>query len=130
DPIGLPPPPAHVDTVDFLTDVDSFVGAVEGVESTRGTLAFEQLRGDLSVPAACSPSIAYIRVWPEPADPKEMGCPKSFRTKPRAVSESWWLSTPLQLRLIEQITGDNTCNQDAIESVWRGLAIDSGCGQR
>jgi len=130
DPIGLPPPPSHVDRVDYLTDVDSFVGAVQGVQSTRGTLALEQLLGEMSVPAACQPSIAYIRVWPEPEDPNEMGCPKTFRTKPRAVSESWWLSTPLQLRLIEQITGDNTCNQDAIQSVWRGLAIDSGCGEK
>jgi hypothetical protein len=130
DPIGLPPPSVHVDTVDYLTDVDSFVDAVVGVQNTRGTLALEQLRADMSVPAACAPSIAYIRVWPEPADPKEMGCPKTFRKNPRAVSESWWLSTPIQLRLIEQITGDNTCNQDAIESVWRGLAIDSGCGER
>ena len=130
DPIGVPPPPAHVDRVDYLTDIDSFVSAVEGVQSTRGTLALEQLRGEMSVPAACQPSIAYIRVWPEPEDPKEAtGCPKTFRTNPRAVSESWWLSTPLQLRLTEQI-GDNTCNQDAIESVWRGLAIDSGCGER
>jgi hypothetical protein len=130
DPIGLPPPSAHVDTVDYLTDIDSFVSAVVGVENTRGTLALEQLQGQLSVPVACAPSTAFIRVWPEPADPKEIGCPKTFRRNPRAVSESWWLSTPVQLRLIEQITGDNTCNQAAIESVWRDLAIDSGCGER
>jgi hypothetical protein len=130
DPIGLPPPSAHVDTVDYLTDVDSFVGAFEGTQNTRGTMALEQLSGDLSVPAACAPSFAYIRVWPEPADPKEMGCPKTFRTNPRTVSESWWLSTPIQLRLIEQITGENTCNQSAIESFWRGLAMNSGCGGR
>jgi hypothetical protein len=129
DPIGLPPPSVHVDTADYLTDINSFVDAIVGVQNTRGTLALEQLRGDMSVPAACAPSTAYIRVWPEPADSKERGCPKTFRRNPRAVSESWWLSTPIQLRLIEQI-GDNTCNQDAIESVWRGLAIDSGCGER
>jgi len=76
----------------------------------------------------CKVSFAHIRVWPERVDPNNNNCTtENFSKTPRAVSLSWWLSTPIQFRLFEEIEGPETCNKSALEDVWKAIPMKSSC---
>ena len=122
--------PDNVKKTDYLTDVTSFLAAVSHTRDARATLAVEQLHDAFfaSTPIDCKVSFAHIRVWPEFVDPKKKSCAKENLTqKPRVISLSWWLSTPLQYRLFEQIEGNETCNKNDLGYVWQALTMGSEC---
>ena len=113
----------------FLTDLSGIVYAVANTRDARGMLAVDQLK-TLSRQIAnpqCIVPLVRIRVWPERIDPKSDRCMGNFTETPRAVSMSWWLSSPLQLRLIEEIEGPRTCNAGALKEMWEAISMKSNC---
>ena len=129
EPVEMKESPDKVGATSYLTDLTSLVASFVNTREARGSLAVAQL-SDLSrslTTPACKVSFAHIRVWPERVDPKSDRCAGNFSKKPRAVSMSWWLSTPVQYRLFAEIEGPNTCNADAINAVWQALPMKSDC---
>jgi len=129
DPPVLRELPNNVKDTDFLTDITSFLASVFHTRDARATFAVDQLR-DISLaqaPGDCKASFAHIRVWPERVNSKSKMCEGNFSKNPRAISLSWWLSTPLQYRLFEEIEGPETCNRDEMAKVWAALTMKSGC---
>jgi hypothetical protein len=131
EPVGMTESPDRAGITGYLSDVTSLVAALSNTRDARGSLAVKQL-DDLSRglgTAVCKVSFVQVRVWPERVDPqKQDDCTTKNLTKtPRAVSMSWWLSTPIQYRLFEEIEGDKTCNADRLAAVWQALPMNSGC---
>jgi hypothetical protein len=109
----------------------SLIEAVAKTRDARGTLAVAQL-SDLTRNLGgrnCKASFAHIRVWPERADPTSTQCTGNFSQRPRAVSMTWWLSTPVQYHLFDEIEGTKTCNQDALTLTWHAIEMNSDCVQ-
>jgi hypothetical protein len=121
------------DTV-FLTDVSTPLRAVENARKGRGRLAVQQLNAVLDVltDRSCGADTAHIRVWPQYIqDPGD-----AERKVSRPVSLSWWLSTPLQVHLHQQLestkknletTKMENPNRDDIDKTWRALESTSAC---
>lgn len=132
EPVGREQSADNAEATDFLTDLTSIIAAVANTRNARGSLAVEQLDNlarSLSIPS-CKPSFAHIRVWPERIEPSNKACDtKNFSKKPRAVSLSWWLSTPVQYRLFEEIEGSQTCNKAALRDIWEAIPIKSNCSE-
>lgn len=130
EPVAMVASPDKAGATGFLTDLTSLVAAIANTRDARGSLAVEQLRNlslSLTLPK-CKVSFAHIRVWPERVDPYNNNCTtENFSKTPRAVSLSWWLSTPIQFRLFEEIEGPETCNKSALEDVWKAIPMKSGC---
>ena len=121
------------DTV-FLTDVFTPLQTVEKARTGRGRLAVQQLNAvlDMLTDRSCGADTAHIRVWPQyRQDPgnaeKKVSLP---------VSLSWWLSTPLQVHLHQQLESTQknlettkmaSPNRDAIERTWRAFEATSAC---
>jgi hypothetical protein len=113
----------------FLTDLSGIVYAVVNTRDARGMLAVDQLKTlsrGITKPQ-CKVPLVRIRVWPERIDPKSDKCEGNFSETPRAVSMSWWLSSPLQLRLIEEIEGPQTCNAGELKDTWDAISMKSNC---
>ena len=117
--------PDNTRDTDFLTDLSSLFHSVSRARDARGTLAVAQLRSELeALDGKCGSAVAHIRVWPQDAGTARPACDQ-HSGKARAVSMSWWLSSPVQLHLIEQIDGKDNCNKDQIAKIWK--AIESVC---
>jgi predicted acylesterase/phospholipase RssA len=129
-PIPMEPSPDKAGATGYLTDVFSLFAAVSNTRDARGSLAVAQL-GDLSrslTPSACKVGFVHVRVWPERDPPQSNDCkPANFTKTPRAVSMSWWLSTPVQYRLFDEIDGAEICNAARLEAVWQALPMMSDC---
>jgi hypothetical protein len=129
EPVAMQQSADKAEATDFLTDLTSIVAAVANTRNARGSLAVAQLKDlsrSLSVPG-CKLSFAQIRVWPERIDPNKACDAGNFTEKPRAVSLSWWLSTPFQFRLFEEIEGPDSCNAEALKNAWKAIPMKSGC---
>jgi len=121
------------DTV-FLTDLSTPLQAVENARKGRGRLAVQQLNAvlDMMTDRSCGADTAHIRVWPQyTPDPNN-----AEKKVSRPVSLSWWLSTPLQVHLHQQLesteknletTKADNPNRDDIEKTWRALEATSAC---
>ena len=122
--------PDKAGTTGYLSDVTSLVAAVSNTRDARGSLAVKQL-DDLSrslATAACKVGFVHIRVWPERLNPRSDDCTaKNFTKTPRAISMSWWLSTPIQYRLFDEIDGAQTCNLNDLDDLWKALPMKSDC---
>ncbi|HET9176397.1 MAG TPA: hypothetical protein VFN84_08565, partial [Pseudolabrys sp.] len=97
----------------------------------RGRLAVQQLESvlDAMTRRECNEDTAHIRVWPQYTQQgtKKVSLP---------VSLSWWLSTPLQVHLHQQLESTETNrqttradnpNREDIEKTWRAFEATSGC---
>jgi predicted acylesterase/phospholipase RssA len=130
EPVAMEQSADKAQATDFLTDLTSIVAAVANTRNARGSLAVSQLENlsrSLSIPS-CKLSFAHVRVWPERIDPKNNACDVgNFNKSPRAVSLSWWLSTPIQFRLFEEIEGAETCNAKVLEKIWKAIPMKSDC---
>ena len=129
EPVDQQESPDKVSASGYLTDITSLVAAISNTRDARGSLAVAQLN-DLSrslATAACQESFAHIRVWPERINPQSEQCLGNFTKKPRAISMSWWLSTPIQYRLFDEIDGAQTCNLKGLDDLWRALPMKSDC---
>jgi len=128
EPIAMEEAPAKVHTTSYATDLTSLVEAVANTRDARGSLAMTQLSNlARRLTPQCKESFAHIRVWPERSDPKSNSCYGNFSTTPRAVSMSWWLSTPVQLRLVGEVENQTTCNAAALEALWKAIPMKSDC---
>jgi hypothetical protein len=64
--------------------------------------------------------MTHVRVWPQ-LDEEEK--------RSRAVSMSWWLSTPVQRHLHQQTEGDTNRNENSerLRVVWEAMNATSSC---
>jgi len=113
-----------------LTDVSIPIQAIASARDGRGRLAVQELEETLT---KCEEDTAHIRVWPQYIE-EGTGDKKTKRSLP--VSLSWWLSTPLQLHLHQQLESTKlrqrlqdskfeNPNTPEIEKSWR--AFSSAC---
>jgi len=132
EPIAMEESAGKAQTTGFLTDVTSLIAAVTNTRSARGSFTVAQLEDlsrSLSIPN-CGLSFAHIRVWPERVDRNNKSCDvRNLSKSPRAVSLSWWLSTPIQYRLFEQIEGSGTCNAATLSKMWNAIPMRSDCSK-
>src|SRR5262245_12822038 len=115
----------------FLTDVSIPLQAIASARDGRGRLAVQQLESVLDVITRCKEDTAHIRVWPQYTQ-------QGTKKVSRPVSLSWWLSTPLQVHLHQQLestklrqrlkSGDTeNPNTDEIKKTWDALTATSAC---
>jgi len=112
---------ANVDNAEPLTDITTQIKTALNTRNARGVLAVAQLRSTLGRDmAACHDRVAHIRVWPQL---------RADASGPRAVSLSWWLSTPIQRHLHQQTEGTKNDNENAprLKAVWYALQSSSTC---
>jgi predicted acylesterase/phospholipase RssA len=129
DPVAMELSADKAGATGFLTDLTSILAAVSNTRNARGSLAVAQLENlshGLSIPS-CNLSFARIRVWPERINPSDTCESRNFSKNPRAVSLSWWLSTPLQYRLFEEIEGAEACNAEVLKKIWKAIPLKSDC---
>jgi hypothetical protein len=106
---------AEVNTTEWVTDITAPVTTIANARTAHGTLDVEELHNDLhDIMPECPTVLIQIRVWPQLRTGSE---------ESRAVSMSWWLSSPVQRHLHQQ-TEDNmedNQNEPHLEAVWRKL---------
>ena len=116
----------------FLTDISIPLQAIGSARDGRGRLAVQQLESVLGAITKCEEDTAHIRVWPQYIESAGGDAKKVSRP----VSLSWWLSTPLQVHLHQQLentkknletTKMDNPNRDPIEKTWRALEATSAC---
>jgi predicted acylesterase/phospholipase RssA len=132
EPVDQQESPDKVSASGYLTDITSLIAAISNTRDARGSLAVAQLE-DLSRSLAtsdCQVSFAHIRVWPERINPQSDQCLGNFTKKPRPISMSWWLSTPIQYRLFDEIDGAQTCNLKDLDNLWTALPMKSDCAAK
>ena len=116
----------------LLTDVSIPIQAIASARSGRGRLAVQELEETLT---KCTEDTAHIRVWPQYFE-EGIGDKKTKRSLP--VSLSWWLSTPLQLHLHQQLESTKlrqqlpdskleNPNTPEIAKAWRAFQATSAC---
>ena len=116
----------------FLTDVSIPIQAIESARNGRGRLAVQQLE---EIVTKCREDTAHIRVWPQYL---EEGTGDKKKKKSLPVSLSWWLSTPLQLHLHQQLESTKlrqqledskfeNPNTAEIDKTWRAFQATSAC---
>ena len=114
---------ADVDDSEILTDVVTPITAFANTRTARGTLAVVQLRSALrrAMPG-CRLQVTHVRVWPQSQETS---------SRSRAVSMSWWLSTPIQRHLHQQTedTKNENDNGPRLEAVWQALGSKAGCAE-
>jgi hypothetical protein len=117
----------------FLSDVSIPLQAIASARDGRGRLAVQQLESVLEAitKSACGEDTAHIRVWPQYI---EQGTKKISRP----VSLSWWLSTPIQVHLHQQLeltklrqqlkgAERENPNRKDIDKTWRAFEATSAC---
>jgi predicted acylesterase/phospholipase RssA len=132
EPVDQEESPDKVSASGYLTDITSLFAAISNTRDARGSLAVAQLN-DLSrslATSACKVSFAHIRVWPERINTQSDQCVGNFTKKPRAISMSWWLSTPIQYRLFGEIYSAQTCNLKGLDDLWKALPMKSDCAEK
>ena len=83
--------------------------------NARGILAVAQLRSTLRREMrGCDDRVTHIRVWPQHL---------ADGTGTRAVSLSWWLSTPIERHLHQQTEETKNQNENGLrlQAAWRAL---------
>lgn len=119
--------PDNVSDTDFVTDAASVLEALLRTRDARGSVSLNHLQtlvtrdGD-----GCKSSFAHVRVWP--IRPKNDTCFKEENVKAPALSMSWWLSTPVQLRLVAEIDR-RSCNADALTDIWAAMKSNATCSR-
>jgi hypothetical protein len=110
-----------VDDGEALTDIVTPITTFANTRTARGTLAVAQLRAALfrALPG-CKERVVHVRVWPQSAETAK---------RSRAVSMSWWLSTPIQRHLHQQTEDTKNENDNGVplELAWTALKATSAC---
>jgi hypothetical protein len=112
-----------VDDSEWLTEFTAPIITFVNTRTARGTHAVAQLRTALFTRMPrCPAHVAHVRVWPQSQE-------KSKRS--RAVSMSWWLSTPIQRHLHQQTedTKNENDNRATLDLAWTMLDAKSECAQ-
>src|SRR5262249_34902415 len=86
-----------------ITDILAPLTAISNARTAHGTLGVDQLRSSLrgALPG-CHMRMIQVRVWPQ-----QLGTSSGSR----AVSMSWWLSSPVQRHLHQQTELRNDASQ-------------------
>ncbi len=112
-----------VDDGEWFSEITAPLVTFANTRTARGTHAVSQLRTALFTRMPrCPAQVAHVRVWPQSQE-------KSKRS--RAVSMSWWLSTPIQRHLHQQTEEFKNENDNAatLALAWMMLQANSECAQ-
>jgi hypothetical protein len=112
---------AAVDGSEPVTDVVTPVMTVVNARTAHGTLGVDQLRSALrGATPGCDVRMVHVRVWPQL---------DNMSKRSRAVSMSWWLSTPIQRHLHQQTEDTKNGNENGprLQAVWQALKSTSSC---
>lgn len=113
---------AAVDGSEPLTDLVTPVITVANARTAHGILGVDQLRSSLreAIPG-CDLRTIHVRVWPQRLD--------DTSKRSRAVSMSWWLSTPIQRHLHQQTEDTKNGNENGLRlrAVWEVMRTTSSC---
>lgn len=120
--------PQSAGAATFFSELATPVAAVTHARNARGNLGIAYLRAALRPQAAgaCNVATAHIRVWPQGDVEATRECNRKLTGRSRAVSMSWWLSTPVQLRLVEELD-ERSCNRSEFDNIWKALNMKSVC---
>jgi hypothetical protein len=105
----------------LVSDLMVPIGSVMHARTGRGRLAMAQAESfldHLTFPA-CGAQTSHVRVWPQFA-------PGTDDENSRPVSMSWWLSSPIQIHLRQQIEITER-NKLSLARVWSALAKPENC---
>lgn len=126
---------ASIEVGEMGRDVTTTVTTFVHTRDARGILGMSQLRAQMreAIPK-CDDRVVHIRVWPQQL---------ADRSGSRAVSMSWWLSTPVQRYLHQQTEPAKRADRDLVgssqagknqnqniprlDAVWRVLGSTSAC---
>jgi hypothetical protein len=114
---------AAVNRGEPVTDVLTPLMAVINTRSAHGVLGMDELRIALGgAMPKCDLHVVKVRVWPQPL---------AESNGARAVSMSWWLSSPVQRHLHQQTEGKTNQNQneDRLQAVWNAMKMTSSCAK-
>jgi hypothetical protein len=112
-----------VDDGEWLTEFAAPITTFANTRTARGTHAVAQLRTALFTRMPrCPAHVAHVRVWPQSQETSK---------RSRAVSMSWWLSTPIQRHLHQQTedTKNENDNGATLDLAWTMLHAKSDCAQ-
>jgi hypothetical protein len=125
---GEPPERSRpaVNSSELATDIVTPLKTVANARTAHGTLGVAELRSSLQAALpGCHMHMIQVRVWPQ-----QLGTSSGSR----AVSMSWWLSSPIQRHLHQQTelrpngTGkDDNKNKKRLDAVWNAMAASSAC---
>jgi hypothetical protein len=113
---------ASVNRSEPVTDIVTPVTTVANARNAHGILGVDQLRSSLRAALPqCDLRMIHVRVWPQRLN--------QTSNRSRAVSMSWWLSTPIQYHLHQQTedTKNENGNGPRLQAVWDVLRTTSGC---
>jgi hypothetical protein len=124
-PVDPQEAPRNVQDTAFLTDITGFLSGIAATRDARASVGVSHLHALLerqnAIPGC--PSLVHVRVWPVVHGGGN--CRGAERTA--VVSMSWWLSKPVQLRLVAELD-QPSCNATAFEEIWEVLSPNSACG--
>lgn len=106
-----------------VTDIVTPVTTVANTRTARGLLDVDELRSSLrEAMPNCEVRMIHVRVWPQLQE---------MSNRSRAVSMSWWLSTPIQRHLHQQTEGAKNGNENdpRLRSLWEVMRATSSCGR-
>src|SRR5262249_25504070 len=107
----------------LLPDLTRPITPFAKARTARGTPAVVQLRTALFARMPrCPAHVAHVRVWPQSQETSK---------RSRAVSMSWWLSTPIQRHLHQQTedTKNENDNGATLELALTMLHAKSDCAE-
>jgi hypothetical protein len=107
-----------------ISDIVTPVTTVANTRTARGILDVDELRSSLrEAMPDCELRMILVRVWPQFEETSN---------RSRAVSMSWWLSTPIQRHLHQQTEEAKNGNENGprLQSLWEGMRATSSCGRR
>jgi hypothetical protein len=112
---------ADVSSSEPVTDVVTPLVTIANTRTAHGILGVDQLRSSLrgALPG-CEVTMTHVRVWPQPEETSN---------RSRAVSMSWWLSSPVQRHLHQQTEGNKNANENGprLQAVWDAMKSTSNC---
>jgi hypothetical protein len=114
---------ASVNRSEPVTDIVTPVITVANTRTAHGTLGVDQLRSSLrEVIPGCDVWMSHVRVWPQRQETSN---------RSRAVSMSWWLSTPIQRHLHQQTEDTKNENENGprLQAVWKAMRTTSSCAR-
>jgi hypothetical protein len=112
---------AAVDGSEPVTDLVTPLMTVANARTAHGILGVDQLRSSLAgALPGCEVRMIHVRVWPQLDDTAK---------RSRAVSMSWWLSTPIQRHLHQQTEATKNANENGprLHAVWEEMKASSSC---
>jgi hypothetical protein len=112
---------AAVDGNEPVTDLVTPVTTVANTRTAHGILGVDQLHSSLrGAMPGCDVRMIHVRVWPQQQETSN---------RSRAVSMSWWLSTPVQRHLHQQTEENKNENKNdlRLKNVWEVMNATSIC---